>query len=900
MSMQLLNTNSTSYKKLKELGEGSFGEVYLVQNIKNDQVMVSKEMKLQGLDEPTIIQLYTEVKVLENIKHPNIIEMHETYRTKSNKLVLILEHAINGDLAHYINSRKGEHISEEQIRLWAVQLCLALKHSHDHKIVHRDLKTSNVFLDADYNVKLGDFGLAKNLLASRQNNVGMTGTPLYLSPEAIKKGVCSYKGDIWSLGIVLYELCALENPFFATAYPALINNICEEPIKPLSEVYSQDLRDFIMSLLRRDDKLRPTIRDLFETDFMQNLLIKHKAEFRKLISVTNLSNVEFDDNGMKNDFAKMKVYRFSEYKDPNAMVRNIQHIVRQEEKVSKFKHAKQSIIDNESSGSEDDAEGETSQVVDDTPFTAEIKRNIDQNDATNNNSALLSRLESEEVLSLSQLKRQEEKQDGNDDVLLSMENVKDDSSETVAKNNSQNTVEAYDSAEEFNLNRDTKNSHENKVTIDTEQNPSQLLIAKNRQLLDSFFDNRSLLLSSLKTSKGPGSRDNKPSPNELKNSQVEGSYRDNDDNNACKSDRPVAGPYGPDNHNSTRKSKLPITLDFKQGVTMQNSPQSVRSEQKKSEGKGQLKKKSFFVQYKDARMLQNPLSNKFKISTGDRAKFMTQGSNKRQPLELNLESRERALLSQLSPVRSPKKGLAFKKAGNDANMLSTERSAYDGKSRAKGYLSNKAPNPHIIRLNPTSLTDISPNARLKPLMTPKKQIINLKSNLKTGMMTNNQSSTSTANKHINSATSNVSGLSQKTKRDATSIIQNNVANHDEYGFARPNHEPVKKQSRAFQANALDFNDIRKIYRASKISGIERMKSSLMEKYGNRFNLIYSGIRKFLMHHGLKHIKSNLKHEDRIVEMFQAYSKGRWKYFKSRKSVIEMVKLSVMEIKYDLI
>ena len=94
--MQLLNTNSTSYKKMKKLGEGSFGNVYLARNVKTNKIIVSKEMKLHDLEEETKIQLFSEAKILQKIQHPNIIKIIESYKTKSNKLVLILEFASRG------------------------------------------------------------------------------------------------------------------------------------------------------------------------------------------------------------------------------------------------------------------------------------------------------------------------------------------------------------------------------------------------------------------------------------------------------------------------------------------------------------------------------------------------------------------------------------------------------------------------------------------------------------------------------------------------------------------------------------------------------------------------------------------------------------------------------------
>lgn len=120
-------------------------------------------MKLNNLDEATILQLYTEVKVLEALLHPHIIAIKESYRTESNKLVMILEYATGGDLKKKIENQKNQNFEEEVIIKWILQLCLALKFSHDNKVLHRDLKTSNVFIMKDGSLKLGDFGMAKNL-----------------------------------------------------------------------------------------------------------------------------------------------------------------------------------------------------------------------------------------------------------------------------------------------------------------------------------------------------------------------------------------------------------------------------------------------------------------------------------------------------------------------------------------------------------------------------------------------------------------------------------------------------------------------------------------------------------------------------------------------------------------
>lgn len=100
---------------------------------------------------------------------------------------------------------------------WFTQICLAIKHTHDKKILHRDLKSQNIFLTKRGILKLGDFGIARVLSNTKSRAKTVVGTPYYLSPEIIRNEGYSFKSDIWSLGVLLYEIAALQPPFNAAS-----------------------------------------------------------------------------------------------------------------------------------------------------------------------------------------------------------------------------------------------------------------------------------------------------------------------------------------------------------------------------------------------------------------------------------------------------------------------------------------------------------------------------------------------------------------------------------------------------------------------------------------------------------------------------------------------------------
>ena len=134
-----------------------------------------------------------EAKVLEVLNHPNIIRFHDVFKISKKQpqkmyLNIVMEYADDDELAVKIKNKKdtGSQFSEDEILNYFTQVCLGLKHCHDRKILHRDLKASNVFLTRKGMCKLGDFGIARVLGGTRDKARSIVGTPLYLSPEMLK------------------------------------------------------------------------------------------------------------------------------------------------------------------------------------------------------------------------------------------------------------------------------------------------------------------------------------------------------------------------------------------------------------------------------------------------------------------------------------------------------------------------------------------------------------------------------------------------------------------------------------------------------------------------------------------------------------------------------------------
>lgn len=303
---------STEYKSKDELifkeviGEGAYGRALLCKSKRNGELVVIKEIALSNLTAQEQKDAYKEVKILSTLHHPNIISYKGSF-VADNILNIVMEYADNGDLFGQIQNANGQHFKEDQILDWFVQICLALKHIHDRKILHRDIKCQNVFLTKNGVVKMGDFGIAKVLDHTTQLSKTAIGTPYYLSPEICQGKNYNQKSDIWSLGCVLYEICTLQHAFDSNCMNGLIMKILRSKHSPIPSFYSPDLRNLVDVLLQKDPKKRPRIHQILNYDFIRkrisNLLDTTllKIEFSHTVIHNPKSNSDANNNNTNNN-----------------------------------------------------------------------------------------------------------------------------------------------------------------------------------------------------------------------------------------------------------------------------------------------------------------------------------------------------------------------------------------------------------------------------------------------------------------------------------------------------------------------------------------------------------------------------------------------------------------------
>lgn len=275
------------YVPIRILGRGAFGEATLYRRTEDDSLVVWKEVDLTRLSEKERRDALNEIVILALLQHDNIIAYYNHFMD-NNTLLIELEYCNGGNLYDKILRQKDKLFEEEMVVWYLFQIASAVSCIHREGILHRDIKTLNIFLTKANLIKLGDYGLAKKLNSEFSMAETLVGTPYYMSPELCQGVKYNFKSDIWAVGCVVFELLTLKRTFDATNPLNLCVKIVQgnKAMEVDSSVYSPDLIQAVHSCLDQDPEKRPTADELLESP----LLSKRRREMEEKVALLNGPN----------------------------------------------------------------------------------------------------------------------------------------------------------------------------------------------------------------------------------------------------------------------------------------------------------------------------------------------------------------------------------------------------------------------------------------------------------------------------------------------------------------------------------------------------------------------------------------------------------------------------------
>lgn len=250
-----------------EIGRGSFSTVFKGYDKEEKRDIAIKKINECDINKKKFYKLANrEIKIMCQLNNKNILKLYDIV-TKDNQIYLILEYCKNGDLDIFLSKRQ---LKEFYVKKYMIQIANGLKCLSKKNIIHRDLKPQNILIDKNYNIKLSDFGFAR---CYEESNMMRTvcGTPLYMAPEIINCKEYDQKVDLWSLGVIFYEMLFGCKPYTAGNLNILINKINNQPVKiPNNVKISTECQDLILKLLVKDPKKRISWDDFFNHKWFES------------------------------------------------------------------------------------------------------------------------------------------------------------------------------------------------------------------------------------------------------------------------------------------------------------------------------------------------------------------------------------------------------------------------------------------------------------------------------------------------------------------------------------------------------------------------------------------------------------------------------------------------------
>ena len=257
----------SKYEILGVLGQGSMGMVYKAHHRVLGRMVALKVPRRDVLGSQTSVERFLrEGRALAMLQHPHIVSVYDADEEKGLPYIA-MEYIEGGTLSHQV--QQSRHIDFTNIQRWITQVALALDYIHQRGILHRDLKCSNVLISKEGRAHITDFGIAQVESNATITN-GMIGTPAYMSPEQAKGKRLDHRSDIYSVGVILYEVLTSRIPFMEENGLALIQEIIHGRYQPV-EVFRSDTPPWLAQITYRCLEKSPDRRYQSATELVQDL-----------------------------------------------------------------------------------------------------------------------------------------------------------------------------------------------------------------------------------------------------------------------------------------------------------------------------------------------------------------------------------------------------------------------------------------------------------------------------------------------------------------------------------------------------------------------------------------------------------------------------------------------------
>ncbi|CAF0951140.1 unnamed protein product [Adineta steineri] len=266
----------SNWKLGRQLGQGAFGKVFLCYDVDNGSELAIKQIPIREINSDITREmkfLEGEINIYKQLDHERIVRYHGVLRT-DDYLQIFMEYMAGGSVREQILNYGA--LTEQLTRKYTKQILTGLVYLHENRFIHRDIKCANILRDISGNIKLGDFGTSKRLIAitnQNQPDSGTIGTAHWTAPEIIQGNIFGRKADVWSLGCTIVEMLTTGPPWQHLQPIAAIFHIvtCNKPEYKLPENVSKSAREFIDTCLTKDYYRRPSASDLINHPFLCDL-----------------------------------------------------------------------------------------------------------------------------------------------------------------------------------------------------------------------------------------------------------------------------------------------------------------------------------------------------------------------------------------------------------------------------------------------------------------------------------------------------------------------------------------------------------------------------------------------------------------------------------------------------